>query len=198
MNDTIRRVNAEFRAELDSTGNLLRGHAAVFNRLAPIGRGYEEIAPHAFNEILLTNPDVRFLLNHNPDNLLGRTRSGTLRLNTDSNGLIVDDDLPETTLGNDVRILVRRKDLTGFSFGYAPDIQSDTHRIAPDGRQITTRNNIVRMVDASLATYPAYDDADDAVLRCIDFSGTSNTTSIAATRRSQLIRARSRLYTKGS
>ena len=197
METTIRRLNAEFRAELDPSGHLLRGHAAVFNRLAPIGRGYEEIAPHAFNEILRTNPDVRFLWNHNPDNLLGRTRSGTLRLNTDANGLVVDDDLPETSLGNDVRILVRRGDLTGFSFGYAPDIQSDTRRLAPDGKQITTRNNIIRMVDASLATYPAYDDADDAVLRCVDFSTTRNT-DVAAIRRSQIVRARSRRYTKGS
>lgn len=194
MNDAIRRIfTTEFRAELTSE-NILRGHASVFNRLAPIGRGYEEIGPNAFDEVLRRNEDVRFLLNHNPDNLLGRTRSGTLRLGTDSAGLVVDDDLPETTLGHDVRILVRRGDLTGFSFGYAPDLQSDTFRMAPDGKRITTRNNIVRMVDASLATYPAFDDADDAELRAIDFTKTTTT----ADRRSQLIRARSRLYTKGS
>ena len=193
MNDAIRRIfTTEFRAEM-TTEVELRGHASVFNRLAPIGRGYEEIAPHAFDEILQRNEDVRFLLNHNPDNLLGRTRSGTLRLGTDEAGLVVSDDLPETTLGNDVRILVRRGDLTGFSFGYAPDIQSDTHRLAPDGRQITTRNNIVRMVDASLATYPAFDEADDAELRSIDFSKITTT----GDRRSQLVRVRSRLYTKG-
>lgn len=194
MNDAIRRIfTTEFRAEVTTEGNLLRGHASVFNRLAPIGRGYEEIGPNAFDEVLKRNEDVRFLLNHNPDNLLGRTRSGTLRLGTDGAGLALESDLPETTLGNDVRILVRRGDLTGFSFGYAPDLKSDTFRMAPDGKRITTRNNIVRMVDASLATYPAYDDADDAELRCIDFTNT-----VTADRRSQLIRARSRLYTKGS
>lgn len=192
--DAIRRIfTAEFRAEMASD-TLLRGHASVFNRLAQVGRGYEEIAPHAFNEVLKRNEDVRFLLNHNPDNLLGRTRSGTLQLGTDEQGLTVADDLPPTTLGNDVRILVRRGDLTGFSFGYAPDVQSDTYRVAPDGKQITTRNNIVRMVDASLATYPAFEDADDAQLRSVDF-GTIQT---PGSRRGQLIRARSRLYMKGS
>lgn len=176
------------------TENRVQGHASVFNRLAPIGRGYEEIGPHAFDEVLRRNEDVRFLLNHNPDNLLGRTKSGTLRLSTDVNGLVVDDDLPETTLGNDVRILVRRKDLTGFSFGFSPDVQSDTFRMAPDGRQITTRNNIARMLDASLATYPAYGETDDAVLRTVDFGSTPRVDN----RRSQLIRARSRLYKEGS
>jgi HK97 family phage prohead protease len=194
MNDALRRIfTAEFRMEMVDE-NRVQGHASVFNRLAPIGRGYEEIGPNAFDEVLQRSEDVRFLLNHNPDNLLGRTKSGTLRLGTDANGLVVDDDLPETTLGHDVRILVRRRDLTGFSFGFAPDPKSDTFRMAPDGKQITTRNNIARMLDASLATYPAYGETDDAVLRAVDFSNTPRATD----RRSQLIRARSRLYTKGS
>lgn len=194
MNAVLRRIlTTEFRMEM-TTEDTVTGHASVFNRLAPIGGGYEEIGPTAFDEVLRRGEDVRFLLNHNPDNLLGRTRSGTLRLRTDENGLAVDDDLPETTLGHDVRILVKRGDLTGFSFGFQPDPQSDTFRIAPDGRQITTRNNLARMVDASLATYPAYGETDDAMLRMIDFS----TTASVGNRRSQLIRARSRLYTKGS
>lgn len=192
MNDAIRRIfTTEFRMEM-TTENRVQGHASVFNRLAPIGRGYEEIVPHAFNEVLRRNEDVRFLLNHNPDNLLGRTRSGTLRLGTDENGLVVDDDLPETTLGHDVRILIRRRDLTGFSFGYVPDTQSDTYRVAPDGRQITTRNNIIRMVDASLATYPAYEEADDAVLRAVDFTKIP----VSDSPKSQLIRVRSRILTQ--
>lgn len=194
MTDTLRRVyTAEFRMEM-VTENRVNGHASVFNRLAPIGRGYEEIGPNAFDEVLRRSEDVRFLLNHNPDNLLGRTKSGTLRLTTDANGLVVDDDLPETTLGNDVRILVKRGDLTGFSFGFAPDPKSDTFRMAPDGKQITTRNNIARMLDASLATYPAYGETDDAILRSVDFSNAPR----VGDRRSQMIRARSRLHTKWS
>ena len=189
----LRRIFApEFRMQM-AGDTRLEGHASVFNRLAPIGRGYEEIGPSAFTEVLRRNPDVRFLLNHNPDNLLGRTRSGTLRLSTDADGLVVDDDLPETTLGNDVRILVKRGDLTGFSFGFKPDPASDTFRMAPDGKQITTRNNVQDLLDASLATYPAYGETDDAVLRVIDFSAKPT-----GDRRSQLIRVRARSLQKGS
>lgn len=189
MNAAIRRIiTPEFRMEM-TTEDRVTGHASVFNRLAPIGNGYEEIAPHAFNEVLKRGEDVRFLLNHNPDNLLGRTRSGTLRLDVDREGLAVDDDLPGTTLGHDVRILVKRGDLTGFSFGYAPDVKSDTYRRAPDGRQITTRNNFIRVVDASLVTYPAYEDANDAVLRSIDFTQADNG-AISVANRGRLILAR--------
>lgn len=190
----LRRIyTTEFRMEM-ATDNRVQGHASVFNSLAPIGRGYEEIGPEAFGEVLRRKDDVPFLLNHNPDNLLGRNTSGTLRLGTDTRGLAIDDDLPDTSLGNDVRVLVKRGDLTGFSFGFVPDPQSDTHRLAPDGRQITTRNNVQRLLDVSLVTYPAYNDANDAVLRSIDFSSTKPN----GNRRSQLIRVRSRLLTKGS
>jgi HK97 family phage prohead protease len=188
MKSTISRLlSVEFRAEL-STPDRLRGHAGVFNRMALVENNmYEEIGPTAFDEVLRRGDDTRFLLNHNPNNLLGRTASGTLRLRTDTTGLEVDNDLPDTTLGRDVRVLVARRDLTGFSFGYAPDEQSDTFRVAPDGRQVVTRNNMVRLVDVSLATYPAYAEADDAVLRSIDF-----TRIVQIDQRSQLIRARSR------
>lgn len=190
MNTAISHMLAvEFRAEM-VTENRMTGHASVFNRLARITEpglnGYEEIAPHAFDEVLKRGEDTRFLLNHNPDNLLGRTASGTLRLRTDDTGLELDDDLPNTTLGNDVRILVKRRDLTGFSFGYAPDVQSDTFRVAPDGRQITTRNNFIRLVDVSLATYPAYGETNDAVLRTVDFTKVPR----SLPNRDRLIRAR--------
>ena len=192
MNDAIRRIfTAEFRMEM-ATENRVSGHASVFGRLAPIGNGYEEIGNHAFDEVLKRGEDVRFLLNHNPDNLLGRTASGTLRLGLDQSGLTVDDDLPETTLGHDVRVLIRRRDLTGFSFGYAPDTASDTYRRAPDGKQITTRNNLVRLVDASLVTFPAYEDANDAVLRAVDFTQSG----AKVPNRDRLILARAASYTK--
>lgn len=186
-----RMSTAEFRLQA-TTGNNVVGHASVFNRLADIGRFYEEIAPTAFDEVLAGSPDVPFLMNHNADNLLGRTTSGTLALGTDAEGLVLNNELPQTSLGADVRVLVDRKDLTGFSFGYVPDEGSDTYRTAPDGKKIVTRNNVQRLLDVSIVTYPAYLDANDAQLRSIAFDG-----GRLITRRSQLIRVRSRLNSKG-
>lgn len=164
--NTIQFRTSDFRMEVND--NRVVGHACVFNLLAQIDNGYEEIAPTAFDGVLKERKeDVRLLLNHNPDNLLGRTQSGTLRLGLDTVGLTVDCDLPDTQLGRDVRILIQRGDLTGFSFGFMPDAASDTFRYAPDKRLITTRNHLRRLTDVSLVTYPAFD-ANDATLRFLN------------------------------
>lgn len=165
--NTVQFRAVNFRMGVE--GNRVVGHASVFNVLARIDNGYEEIAPSAFDGVLKERKeDVRLLLNHNPDHLLGRTQSGTLRLGLDAVGLTVDNDLPDTQLGRDVRILIQRGDLTGFSFGFMPDAASDTFRYAPDKRLITTRNNLLRLTDVSLVTYPAFD-ANDAALRSVNY-----------------------------
>lgn len=150
----------------------MSGHAAVFNRVARIGPHYERIAPGAFAKALDRGDDTRFLLNHNPDNLLGRTGAGTLELRTDDSGLLVLSDLPDTSLGRDVAVLVERKDLTGMSFGFNADADCYSHSFAPDGRQMRTVEDL-ELSDVSLATFPAYKDANDAVLRMVDFSAVS-------------------------
>lgn len=163
----------------------MSGHASVFRSLAQIGNHWEQLDETAFDGALERPDDVRFLLNHNPDNLLGRTTSGTLELAKDSTGLHIRSELPDTTLGRDVKELVRRGDLTGMSFGMRPTEHQITR--APDGLMLRTITNL-ELYDVSLATYPAYKDANDVVLRMVDFRGMSS----APLRRSQLIRARSR------
>lgn len=183
MENTLQRFfTAEVRAVV--TGNRMSGHAAVFNRLARIGPMYERIAPQAFARAL-GRDDVRFLLNHNPDNLLGRTSSGTLELRTDDGGLLVLNELPDTTLGRDVKVLIDRRDLTGMSFGFSADPSSFSREIAPDGRQIRTVNDM-ELLDVSLATYPAYADANDVVLRTMNWSSVP----LDRSNRERMIRAR--------
>ncbi len=51
--------------------------------------------------------------------MLARTRSGTLKLRSDRTGLAFAATLPETTLGNDVKVMMERGDLSGeMSFGF--------------------------------------------------------------------------------
>jgi HK97 family phage prohead protease len=180
----------EFRTALTGEQeNRMSGHASVFGAMALIGSHWEQIDKRAFGGALSRPDDVRFLLNHNPDNLLGRTSSGTLELNTDEGGLQVRSTLPDTTLGRDVRELVRRGDLTGMSFGFKPT----NHHLgrAPDGRLLRTITEL-ELYDVSLATYPAYKESNDVVLRTRDFA----TMAKATDRRSQIIRARSRFLTE--
>lgn len=174
---TLQRFWIETRAEM--SGNTLRGHAAVFGTLAKIGRGYESIATGAFGRAL-SGSDVRALLNHEPSQLLGRQSSGTLRLAEDSTGLAFEIDLPDTTVGRDLRTLVERGDITGASFAFRPG--EAAYSRAEDGKTITTHISFAELRDVSPVTYPAYESTDVA-LRAAD-------QYLTGSRREQLIRLR--------
>jgi len=172
--DRTQRFFCETRSEI--AGNVLRGHAAVFGTLARIGQSYEAIARGAFAPVL--GNDVRALVNHDPSQLLGRVSAGTLRLQEDSQGLAFEVDLPDTSTGRDLRVLVERGDITGASFAFQPG-QMERSRAA-DGRTIVTHTAFSALRDVSPVTYPAYESTDVA-LRAVTFD---------LTQREQLIRIR--------
>src|SRR5690606_11356309 len=76
-----RTFNVEARAEGEGTKKI-RGHAAVFDRETQIWDFMEVIRRSAFDEAVETD-DVVALWNHNDDLVLGRTKSGTLKLSVD-------------------------------------------------------------------------------------------------------------------
>jgi HK97 family phage prohead protease len=94
------------------------GLAAPFNVPTQIGGFTETIRPGAFAASLAANADIRALVDHCDDKLLGRTRSGTLSLMETRNGLAFEIDVPNTTLGRDVWAMAKRGDLSGCSFGF--------------------------------------------------------------------------------
>ncbi|MGH9636984.1 MAG: HK97 family phage prohead protease [Candidatus Angelobacter sp.] len=117
--------HAELRAA--DSGRTIAGLAAPFNvNSLPLPRGgtyyREKIAPGAFARSLRGDNsagDVLACYNHEPGKLLGRTASGTLRLEETDAGLAMEVDLPDTQLGREVHTLVRRGDIRGCSFGFA-------------------------------------------------------------------------------
>lgn len=110
--DMERRAFAEVR----TAGRRIEGYAATFGVEANLGTFTETIAPGAFRDALAG--DVLAMLDHDPGKVLGRTRSGTLRLSEDSRGLAFSLDLPDTQAGRDVLALAERDDLGGMSFGF--------------------------------------------------------------------------------
>lgn len=94
-----RRSIAAAGFELRSRGDglTLTGYASVFNNGYEVlgGPPYgwtERVDPGAFDATLGAKPDLHLLINHE-GMPLARTKSGTLRLSTDSKGLLVEADL---------------------------------------------------------------------------------------------------------
>jgi uncharacterized protein len=105
----------------DSPGTLV-GYASVFNRLSENLGGFREmVRPGAFTRTL-RDADVICYLDHQGQ-VLGRNLSGTLRLSEDAIGLKYECDLPDTSLGRDVAVLVGRGDYRGSSFAFIANVE---------------------------------------------------------------------------
>src|SRR3990167_11532548 len=100
-----------------ASGRTLSGYDATFSDPTAIGGFTERIAPGAFTRSLASGRGGLALLDHRADVLLGRTRSGLLKLSEDSKGLRFELSLPDTAAARDVIALAERGDLGGLSFG---------------------------------------------------------------------------------
>lgn len=147
-------LGVEVRAEGEK--RTLSGYAAVFNSDTSIGGWWiERIAPGAFDASL--SGDVRALVDHDTGRVIGRTKSGTLRLSVDSRGLKVEIDVPNTTDGNDLWELIERGDISGMSFGFRVTKQ-EWDETNPDMPVRTILE--VELYEVSAVAFPAYDDTE--------------------------------------
>jgi HK97 family phage prohead protease len=159
-----RRISAvddvELRVEGEKEPKLI-GYAAKYNKWSDdLGGFRERIAASAFAGVA-KDSDVRALKNHDPNLLLGRTASGTLRLTENKRGLKFECDVPNTTTGKDVVEEIRRKDITGCSFAFV--VEEDVWGNNKDGTAERTIVKIGELFDVGPVTYPAYPDTAVAV-----------------------------------
>jgi uncharacterized protein len=139
---------------------IIRGYASVFNSLSlDLGGFRERVMPGCFSRCLAGSPDVRALINHDPNTPLGRTKAGTLRLSEDPKGLAIEIDPPDTSYARDLMISMDRKDIDQMSFAFRT-ITDNWH----DENGETIRDLIDADVsDVSIVTYPAYTDTTVAL-----------------------------------
>ncbi len=109
----------EIRAMENGDGMTFGGYAWRYGQPSLPLPFTERIAPGAFTRSLKSRVDIRAYVNHNDEMLLGSTRAKTLRIDDRAEGGYVEIDLPNTTAGNDVRVLTQRGDISGMSFGFA-------------------------------------------------------------------------------
>jgi uncharacterized protein len=132
---------------------VIKGYAAVFNRLSEdLGGFREQVAPGAFKKTIATD-DIRALFNHDSNYVLGRTKSGTLRLIEDDKGLAIEIDPPDTQWSRDLQESIRRGDITQMSFGFRA-IKDEWKNEQGQTPVRTLVENWLR--DVSPVTFPAY------------------------------------------
>lgn len=152
--DIERRQAAELRA----SGRKLVGYVAKFDSETRIGSFREKIARGAFTASLASGADILALADHDPAAVLGRTRSGTLALREDADGLAFELTLPDTQKGRDLAALGERGDLGGMSFGFRVHDGGDTWN--GDLREL--RNVELREISV-VQSWPAYSETEVSV-----------------------------------
>lgn len=141
----------------------LVGYAALYNNLSKnLGGFREKISPGTFNRSLKEGADVKALFNHAPDNILGRTKSGTLQLSQDDRGLKFRCQLNrESQAHRDLFESVKRGDIDECSFAFTVPSGGDmwAEGTDPDTGEACAMRTLknVDLLDVSVVTYPAYD-----------------------------------------
>lgn len=154
---TIRQMRgapAQFRTEDAGNAKTIEGYFAVFGENYELWPGAtESVAPEAFDGTLAG--DVRALIDHQTNLVLGRTKAGTLELRTDSYGLWGKVTINENdTDAMNLYERVKRGDVDQCSFGF--DIESEDTDYRDDGSVHWTIRK-VRLYEVSVCTFPAYE-----------------------------------------
>ena len=171
-----RSLASELRA--DSQGGMsLVGYAALFNSPSKDLGGYREvISPRAFDRSLREGDDVKALVNHDPSQLLGRTKNGTLVLSADNRGLRFKVLLnPESQAHRDLHAAVKRGDYDECSFAFKVNDDDgqewDTAQDENGNRYSRRTLKSVKLLDVSPAvTYPAYSTTSVSARSLSDYS----------------------------
>ena len=171
---------SELRSDKADDGKqYLSGYAANYNQMSEdLGWGLRErIMPGCFSRAIREKQDVRHLINHDPNRVLGRTAAGTTELSEDKKGLKFRTLLPDTSYARDLAASVERGDVNECSFGFMvnnsdPDNPGAIWREVPDpednSKLITVRElHDVNLMDVSTVTYPAYPKTNTALERSL-------------------------------
>lgn len=135
---------------------VVQGYALLFNTLSDDLGGFKEIiSPHALDGVNID--DVKCLINHNYNEIIGRTQAGTLELAVDSKGLWFKCYLPNTSYARDIYENIKAGNVNQCSFFYTlpKDKEAKTWEVN-NGDYVQTINQIDELMEVSIVTLPAY------------------------------------------
>lgn len=160
MDRTIKQTRSlqtelKTRAEGDGQEMFIEGYFAVFSRETELWPGaFEEIAPGSFDATM--GNDIRALINHDTTLVLGRNKSGTLELKTDSHGLWGRVEInPNDSDAINLYERVKRGDVSNCSFGFNITSENTDWR---DDSSVKWTITGIDLWEVSVCTFPAYED----------------------------------------
>ncbi len=115
----------------------------------------EQIATGAFSESLKVR-DVVGLWSHDTSQVLGNTKSGTLRVFDGQKELRFELDIPNTSVGNDAWELIQRGDVDGVSFGMRVTKDKWSTEDRDDGKIYRRTILDAELYEISPVAFPAY------------------------------------------
>lgn len=135
---------------------VIKGYALLFNTVSDDLGGFKEIIdPNALNGVDIS--DVKCLINHDYNYVLGRTQAGTLELEVDSKGLAFKCYLPNTSYARDIYENIKAGNVNQCSFYYVlPDEENAKTWKVENGDYIQTIHKINELIEVSIVTVPAY------------------------------------------
>lgn len=165
-------LRSSSRSAVPGSIGTVTGYAALYNSWSGDLGGFREIIrPGAFADAA-KHSDTRALWNHDASIVLGRSRSGTLRMVETEVGLYVEIDLPSTQAGRDALELIERGDVAEMSFAFKlPGKDGDEWFTAEDG---SLRREILRVgeiFDVSPVAFPAYAETTVSVRSLLEARG---------------------------
>src|ERR1044072_7585634 len=133
----------------------IRGYAALYNVYSEDLGGFRtRIAPGAFDRVV-PGDDVRLLVNHYSNLLLGPTKSGTLFLSLLEPGRYFEGQPPATDFAQHYVEAIRRGDMSGCSFSCDINTERDEWDWTGDV-PVRTINEITALYDVGPVTVPAF------------------------------------------
>ncbi len=181
MKNKEKRVTPDAKIELrqEDDTRQVRGIASKVGVIYDLGFFSEEIAAGAFDDVL--NDDVRILFNHDANQVLARTASGTGRVYLDNSGnLAYEFETPNRSYAKDLEDMIRTGDVSQSSFAFIVADQEWQTRDGKDHRVIT---RVEQLIDVSPVTYPASPDTDVAYNSLDKIKTKRNSKKLAAAER---------------
>lgn len=133
------------------------GIAAMVNTVTDMGWYEEKIESGAFNSVL-EKSDIRCLFNHEDELILGRVKSGTLRVNIDENGnLAYECDIdPLSPTHVSAARAIERGDVDQSSFQFVARTTEWTYSEKYGEMGMRVIKEFEALYDVSPVTFPAY------------------------------------------